>query len=140
MCCGQVVLAGSLITMSGADSNPYKPTLIGAEKPEREPLGLPEERQQQLEAVIKEAGQVWLVVMLSFCCGPLSILLVAPWYGIRLQQWIGLATDFPELNDATNRHWQAVQFRSAKIKLLVGLVVGFTAFLMSFSIVVIGSI
>jgi len=78
----------------------------------------------KLEAVIKDAGQFWLAIILCLICNGVGSLLIGPWYIARLRQWSNLKKKYPALmNPAPPKTLQS-KFQSAQWKLIVGISFG----------------
>ena len=104
--------------------NPYATPQIPAAK-EVKPSQFPPNDQQKIEAIIKDAGQFWLAIILCLFCVGIGSLIVPIWYGVRLGQWNKLSKKYLELGDP---HAAAgslpAKFQSAQWKLIVGIVLG----------------
>jgi len=125
--------------MNPEQSNPYAP-----------PKPLPAERTgvnrgdfdavtfKKIEAIIKDASQFWIAIILCFVCSALGLVLIGPWYLVRLLQWNSIARTHPKLivpNAPPNSLEQ--RFQSAKIKLIIGLCFGLAVFLMFGAVILI---
>lgn len=87
---------------------------------------------QKAEAIIKDAGQFWLAILMCIFCSALGSIIIAPWYLVRLLQWNSLATRQPMLVDPNVPKGSLAQrFQAAKIKLILGICFGGVAFLIS---------
>ena len=79
----------------------------------------------KIEAIIKDAGQVWLAIILCILCSGFGMLIIGPWYIVRLIQWSSLSKQYPSLLDRNVPRGSLPQkFRSARTKLIVGIVFG----------------
>jgi hypothetical protein len=80
---------------------------------------------RKIEAVIKDAGQVWLAVLMGFLCTAFTWVLIGPWFLYRLHCWNRLSRQHPELlaADAVPGGLEA-KFQKARGKLITGLVIG----------------
>lgn len=80
---------------------------------------------KKLEALIKDAGQFWLALLLCLLCSGIGPLIICPWYTVRLIQWNALAKLHPVLVDRNAPPGSyARKFQGAKTKLIIGLVGG----------------
>jgi hypothetical protein len=80
---------------------------------------------EKVEAIIKDAGQFWLAILMCIFCSGLGSIIIGPWYLVRLLQWNSLATSQPMLVDPhVSRGSIAHRFQSAKIKLIIGICFG----------------
>ena len=85
----------------------------------------------KVEAVIKDAGQFWLAILLCFLCSGLGMIVIGPWYLVRLLQWNSLAQNHAWLCERDAQPGSLPKrFQSAKWKLIVGLVVGLVLMIM----------
>ncbi len=110
--------------MSNAPSepNPFAPSssLPGVSS---EAFGLPADKLKKVEAVIKDAGQFWLAILICFLCTGIGLLLIGPWYLIRLLQWNSLAKEFPVLTQPNSPLGSLpMRFQSSRWKLIAGLI------------------
>jgi len=79
----------------------------------------------KLIAIIKDANQFWIAILLCFVCTGVGMLIIGPWYLVRLFQWHRLAASDPNLLQANMPPGSlAQQFQVARVKLWIGLVVG----------------
>ena len=80
---------------------------------------------QKAEAIIKDAGQFWLAIIISI----LGTIINPIWYTVRLIQWNGLAKKYPALlaSDVPAKSMQA-RFKSSQWKLITGVVAGLIMF------------
>ena len=81
--------------------------------------------QKKAEAVVKDAGQFWLAIILCVFCSGLGSIIVPIWYTARLMQWSRLANKYPDLMaaDVPKKSFQA-KFQSSQWKLITGLIFG----------------
>ena len=80
---------------------------------------------QKIEAIIKDAGQFWLAILMCIVCTGLGALIIGPWYLVRLVQWHAIARAQPMLVDPNAlRGSLARRFQTAKIKLVIGMSFG----------------
>lgn len=87
---------------------------------------------QKIEAIIKDAGQFWIAILMCIFCTGLGSVIIGPWYLVRLLQWNSLAQREPLLLDRTAPRGSVAQrFQAAKGKLIAGMVVGATIFLLA---------
>ncbi|MAD80404.1 MAG: hypothetical protein CMJ50_06120 [Planctomycetaceae bacterium] len=78
-----------------------------------------------IEAIIKDAGQFWLAIIMCIVCTGLGALIIGPWYLIRLIQWNSIARAQPMLLAPNVLRGSLEQrFQSAKIKLIIGISFG----------------
>jgi hypothetical protein len=107
--------------------NPY------AAPPPAPPLASPTNpEQKKIEAVIKDANQFWLAIVMCIFCSGLGAIIIGPWYLVRLLQWNSLANAQPLLLDPhVPRGSLEQRFQSAKWKLLVGIGFGTLIFLLT---------
>jgi hypothetical protein len=90
----------------------------------------------KIEAIIKDAGQFWLAILLCFVCGALGPIIIGPWYLVRLIQWNALAKAQPMLIDPNVPPGSVAQrFQSAKTKLIIGMSFGAVIFFLFFLVV-----
>jgi len=79
----------------------------------------------KIEAIIKDAGQFWMAILLCFLCSGVGFVLIGPWYAVRLLQWNSIAQAQPMLLDPNApRGSLAQKFRSAKTKLIIAMSFG----------------
>ena len=85
---------------------------------------------KKVDAIIKDAGQFWLAIILCIICTGIASIIVPFWYLVRLVQWNGLAKKYPGLvvHGPPPASLQA-KFKSSQWKLIVGMVVGGIVFL-----------
>ena len=76
-------------------------------------------------AIITEANQFWVAMLLSTFCVVFGSIIILIWYGVRLLQWSRLAKKYPELL-ATNPPPKSMQarFQASRWKLTIGIVFG----------------
>lgn len=80
---------------------------------------------KKIEAVLKDAGQFWLAIVLCCICTGWGMLIIGPWYLVRLIQWSTLGREQPWLMDRNAPPGSLPRrFQAAKIKLIIGLVFG----------------
>lgn len=78
--------------------------------------------QKKIEAIIKDAGQFWLAIIMCIICTGVGGIIIGPWYLVRLLQWNSIAREQPMLLDPNvPRGSIADKFQSAKIKLIIGM-------------------
>ena len=86
---------------------------------------LPAADQKKVEAIIKDAGQFWLAIILCILCNGIGSLIVPIWYGVRLSQWSRLGRQYPFLlTPGAAPGSLAQKFVSSRWKLMVGLLFG----------------
>ena len=111
------------VAMSDGPTNPYAPTLTpsGAVMP----IPMDNDSRARLNAVIKDANQFWIAILLCIVCSGIASFIIGIWYLVRLLQWNGLAKKHPLLMDENAPPGSlAAKFQGAKVKLIVGLIVG----------------
>lgn len=115
-----------------SDHNPYAPPTIGQSTSSPTlPLDIDPADKRKAQAVIKDANQFWLAIIICFLCFAIGSLIIPIWYLVRLVQWDRLAKKYPELviPGAQEGSMQA-KFVSSKWKLTVGIVVGVSMFVL----------
>ncbi len=107
------------------DPNPYAaPTQVAAGGSE-EYQSIPAGDLKKIQAIIKDANQFWLAILLCFLCSAIGMVLIGPWYLVRLLQWSSMANAYPHLRNGQAPPGSLAQrFQSAQWKLIVGLAVG----------------
>jgi len=76
----------------------------------------------KIEAIIKDAGQFWLAILLCIFCSALGSLIIGPWYFVRLLQWNSIARAQPMLLEPTVPKGSIAQrFQTARIRLIIGI-------------------
>jgi len=108
------------------DPNPYAaPTSPTLDQPDPSSIILEPKDMKRAEAVVKDAGQFWLAILVCVLCSILGALLIPFWYTFRLWQWNSLARKYPELvADGTPKNSFQAKFKSSRWKLIVAIVVG----------------
>jgi len=96
--------------------------MIPAEPPLELPL--PPHVVAKARAIIDDAGQFWLVILICLVCPSIASIFTAPWYFVRLWQWSSLARNYPWLMQPDDRGSLPDRFQRAKWKLLAGMCVG----------------
>jgi hypothetical protein len=87
---------------------------------------------KRIEAIIKDAGQFWLAILMCFFCTGLGAVIIGPWYLVRLVQWNAIARGQPMLLDPNvPRGSLARRFQSAKTKLIIGIAFGAVTLLLA---------
>jgi hypothetical protein len=111
-------------------SNPYAPPPATGTVSDQLPFVIDPADKKKMEAVMKDAGQFWLAIVLCILCGAIGSLIIPFWYLARLIQWNALAKKYPALtmHGAPEGSIQA-NFKSSQWKLIVGMVVGGVIFL-----------
>ena len=80
---------------------------------------------KKIEAIIKDAGQFWLAIIICIVCSGVGSIIIGPWYLVRLIQWNSMAQAQPRLLERNvPRGSLAQRFQSAKIKLIIGMSFG----------------
>lgn len=108
--------------MSNDQTNPYAPTVSPtvADASGVDPVLL-----TKVNAIIKDAGQFWIAMVLCLLCSAIGSLLIGLWYAARLMQWNAIAKSQPLLLDPNAAPGSvAAKFQGAKIKLIIGMVFG----------------
>ena len=104
--------------MSFPQPNPYaSPVGVG---PVVDSHGLPPDAVSKAEAIIKDAGQFWLAIIICLCCSGIGSLIIGPWYLVRLLQWNSLSSAYPYLQQPGPANSLATRFQGAKVKLIIG--------------------
>ncbi|PHS09134.1 MAG: hypothetical protein COA78_12240 [Blastopirellula sp.] len=112
------------------DENPYASPAITNEEAPQSDLRMDEADQKKIAAIIKDAGQFWVAIILCVFCIGLGGFIVPIWYLVRLLQWNKFAKKYPELvNPNSPKGSVAAQFRSSQWKLIVGIAFGVVFFL-----------
>ncbi len=79
----------------------------------------------KVNAIIKDAGQFWIAILLCILCSALGSLIIGIWYAVRLKQWYAIAKSQPLLMEPNVAPGSvASKFQGAKIKLIIGMVFG----------------
>ena len=109
--------------MTGDQPNPYaapETDSTAASKGNFDPASL-----KKIEAIISDAGQFWLAIIMCLVCTGLGALIIGPWYLVRLIQWNSMAKAQPMLLAPNVLRGSLEQrFQSAKIKLIIGISFG----------------
>ncbi len=110
--------------MSDDPNNPY--AAPQANTPAAPPqTNLDPVTQKKVEAIVKDAGQFWLAILMCIVCSALGSIIIGPWYLVRLLQWSSLAKSHPVLMTPDSPRGSLPQkFQSAKIKLIIGILFG----------------
>ena len=108
-----------------SEQNPYaSPPVIPPTDPvdEASQLGIDDFDRAKADRIIKEAADVWVVIIFCIPCCFFGALVV-PLYAVRLNQWNYLAQKYPELlaSNPPRKSFQA-KFKAARWKLITGLV------------------
>jgi hypothetical protein len=106
--------------------NPYAPVDIQTGDNFQSSSGVTNSKdRKKINAIIKDAGQFWLALVLCIFCGLIGMLLLGPWYLVRLLQWNAMSNAYPQLLDPNTPQGSLPRrFQAAKWKLIVGLVGG----------------
>lgn len=105
-------------------SNPYAaPAVVEAQLVNG--LQVPEKDKEKIAAIIKDANQFWLALILCLLCSIVGAMIVPIWYFSRFQQWNKMSSKYPALNnpDASPKSVTA-RFQAAHWKLITGMSVG----------------
>ncbi len=108
--------------MSNDKTNPYAPTVSTtvADASGVDPVLL-----TKVNAIIKDAGQFWIAMVLCLLCSAFGSLIIGIWYAVRLMQWNAIAKSQPLLMDPNAAPGSvAAKFQGAKTKLIIGMVFG----------------
>ena len=80
---------------------------------------------KKAEAIVKDAGQFWLAIILCIFCSINGALLIPIWYTVRFLQWNSMAKKYPALVAAGAPAGSfPAKFKSSQWKLIVGIVIG----------------
>lgn len=80
---------------------------------------------KKAEAIVKDANQFWLAILATIFCSGLGVILIVPWYSIRLIQYRNIATKYPVLlTQEPPPASLADRFQRSKWKLLTAIIVG----------------
>jgi hypothetical protein len=105
--------------------NPFAPPTPVTDSPAASQAQFDPAAVKKIEAVVKDAGQFWLAILLCIFCSGLGAIIIGPWYFVRLLQWNALAKHQPMLLDpSVPRGSLAQKFQSAKVKLIIGMCFG----------------
>ena len=121
--------------------NPYaQPTFETYAHDPNQHLGIPTADLKKIQAVVKDASQFWLGILLCFLCSGIGMLVIGIWYLVRLSQWNRLASQYPILmqTDAAPGSLPQ-QFQSSKWKLMTGFSFG-AVLLVLFLLLILASI
>ncbi len=111
------------------EQNPYATPTATEITRDPAPIDLDPKDRKKVEAVIKDAGQFWLAIILCLLCSAIGALIIPIWYLIRLLQWNSLAGKYPALvSDGVPANSLQAKFKSSQWKLIVGMVVGGVVF------------
>lgn len=113
--------------MNPNQPNPYAAPLTDSTA--AAPVNIDPATLKKIEAIIKDAGQFWLAIIMCIICSAVGSIIIGPWYLVRLLQWNSLANANPMLLDRNvPRGSLAQKFQSAKIKLIIGICFGAVIF------------
>jgi hypothetical protein len=120
--------------VSNSPNNPYAPTALPTDNDSSQidPVLL-----AKINAIIKDAGQFWIAILLCILCSALGSVIIGIWYAVRLMQWNAIANSQPLImapNPAPGSI--AAKFQGAKVKLIVGVVFGVCIFALMIAYVV----
>lgn len=121
--------------MSNDPTNPYASTSMPTES-NSIPAGVDPALLAKIKAIVKDAGQFWLAMILCLCCSALGSVIIGIWYAVRLMQWNAIANSQSWLMvpNATPGSLQA-KFQGARTKLIIGMVFGFVILFLLFAYV-----
>ncbi len=79
---------------------------------------------RRVEALLKDAKQVWWALLIGFFCTALAWVAICPWCIYRLVNWFRLAKEYPlllspEVSDASIER----RFQRARVRLIIGTVI-----------------
>lgn len=119
-------------SLPSVDPNPYaSPAALASDepssRPRQAPTDLTEHGAKQAKAIVDEADMVYWIIVVAVCCCSLLWPIILPWYGYRLWCWHRLNQRFSELrypNSLSPHGTLAGAFQDAKLRLIVGVVVG----------------
>jgi hypothetical protein len=95
---------------------------------------------RKAEAIIKDAGQFWLAILMCIFCTGLGTMIIGPWYFVRLMQWNSIARLQPVmLNPSAPRGSLEQRFQSARVKLVIGMSFGVVVLLLVIAYVALSS-
>ena len=115
------------------EPNPYAAPLAETVHAQVKIGKIPERDLAKIGAIIKDAGQFWLAIILCILCSLLGAAIIPIWYGIRLVQWSNMSKKYPGLLTPNSPPKSLPsQFQSAQWKLWVGLGVGFVLAILIF--------
>jgi hypothetical protein len=106
------------------ESNPYSsPITDPAVDPRGGPqIALDAATLKKVEAIIKDAGQYWLAILICLVCSALGSIIIGPWYLARLLQWQQIARQQPQLlTPGAPRGTLEQRFQTAKRHLMIGI-------------------
>ena len=111
-----------------SDQNPYAApaSSLNSESPDEQfRIRLDGQDHVRAIAIITEANQFWVAMLLSTFCVVFGSIIILIWYGVRLLQWSRLAKKYPELL-ATNPPPKSMQarFQTSRWKLITGIIFG----------------
>ena len=121
--------------MSNDPTNPYASTSMPTES-NSIPAGVDPALLAKINAIVKDAGQFWLAMILCLCCSALGSVIIGIWYAVRLMQWNAIANSQSWLMvpNAPSGSLQA-KFQGARTKLIIGMVFGFVILFLLFAYV-----
>ena len=90
-------------------------------------LKIPEADRKKIEAIVKDASQFWVVILICFVCTACGALIAPIWYTVRLVQWSGFANKYTVLREPAIPGTMQQKFQSSQWKLIVGIVFGVLA-------------
>lgn len=110
------------------EQNPYA-TPTSNDVRDHFPIELDPKDRKKVEAVIKDAGQFWLAIILCIVCSAICAIIIPIWYLVRLLQWNALGTKYPALMaPGVPANTIQAKFQSSQWKLIVGMLVGGVVF------------
>ena len=118
--------------MSDGPTNPYAP--ISTPFATDMPVPMDNPTRAKLDAIIKDANQFWIAILLCIFCSGFGSLIIGIWYWVRLVQWNAMARTHPLLMaENSPPDSLAGKFQRAKVKLIVGLAIGAVMLLLLFA-------
>lgn len=111
--------------MNSDPINPYESPLSSTPLATQAPPAVDLVMLNKVNAIIKDAGQFWLAILLCLFCTGLGAIIIGPWHFVRLMQWMSVAKAEPRLLDTHASPGSiAKKFQSAKVKLIIGMSFG----------------
>ncbi|GAB5402200.1 MAG: hypothetical protein Aurels2KO_04310 [Aureliella sp.] len=122
-CIEAAFLLGSDESMT--QENPYSATSTTEDNWHGAQAEIDPKDRRKIEAIVKDAGQFWLALLMCILCSALGCVLIPIWYSVRLLQWNAMNRKYPALGaiDAAPGTLSA-KFRRVPWKLVVGIAVG----------------
>ncbi len=122
--------------MSDNPTNPYAPIPIPLRT--ETPIQIDDPTHTKIKAIIKDADQFWLAILLCLLCSGIGSIVIGVWYLVRLLQWNSMSQAQPLLMVANPTPGSiAAKFQGAKIKLIAGFAFGILMLLLVFAYIAI---